>query len=188
VDPILGPEMLSTGEVMGISDDFRIAYAKSQIAAGNSLPTCGSVFISVRDSDKPKAAAVAAQLAAMGFAVLATKGTCIELIKNNVPSEFVLKVTEGRPNVVDYIINGRINLIINTTVGGQSVLDSFYIRRNAIERQVSYVTTMRGAEAVVGAIRALKQCRIGVKAIQSYAPSGRSKKAFGRGRACLAGA
>ncbi|MFC1739356.1 carbamoyl-phosphate synthase large subunit [Planctomycetota bacterium] len=168
VDTILGPEMLSTGEVMGISNDYGIAFAKSQLAAGNTLPTRGTVFISVKDGDKPRAVRIARQLHGMGFKILATKGTCIELIKNNVPSEFVLKVIEGRPNIVDSVINGEINLIINTTIGAQSIKDSFSIRRTALEKHVCYVTTIRGAEAVTKAIQALKKQKISVKAIQSY--------------------
>jgi len=101
IDTLLGPEMLSTGEVMGISDDFGIAFAKSQIAAGNSLPTNGNILFSVKDTDKKKAVELADQLQQMGFKIVATKGTCIEFINNNLPSEFVLKMTEGRPNIVD---------------------------------------------------------------------------------------
>jgi carbamoyl-phosphate synthase large subunit len=168
VDTLLGPEMLSTGEVMGISHDYGIAFAKSQIAAGNTLPTSGTVFISVKDSDKSRVVHVARQLHEIGFKILATKGTCIELIKNNIPSQFVLKVIEGRPNVVDSIINGKVNLIINTTIGAQSINDSFSIRRSALENHIAYVTTIRGAEAVTKAIRAMKEQKIGVKAIQSY--------------------
>jgi carbamoyl-phosphate synthase large subunit len=167
-DTILGPEMLSTGEVMGISDDFGIAYAKSQIAAGNSLPICGNVFFSVKDDDKPRAVEVAHKLHRMGFKILATKGTCIAFINNNIPSEFVLKIPEGRPHIVDYIINGRIDLIINTTVGKQTIMDSFSIRRTALDKQVSYVTTIRGAAAVAEAIAALKERKVNVKPIQLY--------------------
>ena len=168
IDTLLGPEMLSTGEVMGISNDFGIAFAKSQIAAGNMLPTAGKVFISVKDSDKSRSVEVAKSLVAMGFKIAATKGTCINLINNNIPAEFVLKVIEGRPNVVDSIINSEVDLIINTTVGKQSIMDSFSIRRTALDRQVPYVTTIRGAMAVVKAIDALKNHKMGVKAVQHY--------------------
>ena len=168
IDTLLGPEMLSTGEVMGISDDFGMAFAKSQIAAGNTLPTSGNVLLSVKDSDKPRAVEVARKLHAMGFKIIATKGTCIEFIKNNIPSQFVLKMTEGRPNIVDSIINGEIDLIINTTLGKQSIRNSFSIRRSALDRQVPYVTTIRGAVAVAKAIEALKQRKVGVKPIQLY--------------------
>jgi carbamoyl-phosphate synthase large subunit len=168
IDPLLGPEMLSTGEVMGISDDFGIAFAKSQIAAGNNLPTSGNVLFSVKDSDKPKAMEIARRFHNLDFKITATKGTCIEFINNNIPSEFALKMTEGRPNIVDYIINEKIDLIINTTIGKKSIRDSFPIRRNAIEKQIPYVTTIRGAEATIMAIEALKAKKVGVKPIQSY--------------------
>ncbi len=168
IDTLLGPEMLSTGEVMGISDDFGTAFAKSQIAAGNTLPKEGNIFFSVKDNDKPKAVEIARKLHQMGFKIIATKGTCIELIKNNIPSEFVLKVAEGRPNIVDAIINDKIDLIINTALGSQAITDSFSIRRTALDRQVPYVTTIRGAEATVLAIRALKDRKVDVKPIQSY--------------------
>ena len=168
IDTLLGPEMLSTGEVMGISDDFGRAFAKSQIAAGNTLPISGNVFFSIKDPDKARAVEVAGQLHKMGFKIIATKGTCIEFIRNNIPSEFVLKMTQGRPNIVDYIINDDIDLIINTTIGKQSILDSFCIRRTALDRQVPYVTTIRGAAAVAKAIEAMKAQKIGVKPLQLY--------------------
>ena len=168
IDTLLGPEMLSTGEVMGISDDFGTAFAKSQIAAGNSLPTNGNILFSVKDTDKKKTVELAAKLQQMGFRIVATKGTCIELINNNIPSEFVLKMSEGRPNIVDWIINGKINLIINTTIGTQSINDSFSIRRTALDKQIPYVTTIRGAAAVVKAISAMKERKLSVKPIQYY--------------------
>jgi len=168
IDTLLGPEMLSTGEVMGLSDDFAIAFAKSQIAAGNSLPMSGNVLFSVRDDDKKKAVGLAGALQQMGFKIVATKGTCIEFINNNIPSEFVLKMSEGRPNIVDWIINGKINLIINTTIGAQSIKDSFSIRRTALDKQIPYVTTIRGAAAVVKAISAMKERKLSVKPIQRY--------------------
>ena len=167
-DVLLGPEMLSTGEVMGISDDFGIAYAKSQLAAGNALPQAGTIFLSVKDADKRRAVEIARRFHEMGFKLLATKGTCIGLINNNIPSEFVLKMTEGRPNVVDRIINGQIDLVVNTTIGKQSILDSFSIRRSTIDRGLPYVTTIRGAEAVVEAVLALGRRGSSVKPIQSY--------------------
>jgi carbamoyl-phosphate synthase large subunit len=167
-DVLLGPEMLSTGEVMGLSDDFGTAYAKSQIAAGNSLPLGGNVLFSVKDDDKPKAVGLARRLRDLGFKIIATKGTCIEFIKNNIPAEFALKMSEGRPNIVDAIINRQIDLIVNTAVGKQSFMDAFSIRRTAVDRQVPYVTTMRGAGAVVQAIETLKAKKINVKPIQLY--------------------
>lgn len=168
IDTVLGPEMLSTGEVMGIDDDFGIAFAKSQMAAGNTLPMSGNVLFSVKDSDKKKAIEIARQMYEMGFKIVATKGTCLELVNNNIPSEFVLKMSEGRPNVVDWIINGKLGLIVNTTTGAQSVGDSFSIRRTALDRQVPYVTTIRAAAAVVRAIKTIKDRKIGVKPIQCY--------------------
>ncbi len=168
IDTLLGPEMLSTGEVMGIDDEFGIAFAKSQMAAGNALPMGGNVLFSVRDLDKKKAVELARQMIDMGFKILATKGTCLEFIKNNIPSEFVLKMSEGRPNVVDWIINGKIDLIINATTGAQSVGDSFPIRRTALDKQIPYVTTIRAAAAVVKAIKAMKARKIGVKPLQRY--------------------
>ncbi|MBN1392558.1 MAG: carbamoyl-phosphate synthase large subunit [Sedimentisphaerales bacterium] len=168
IDTVLGPEMLSTGEVMGLDNDFGIAFAKSQIAAGNALPMSGNVLFSVRDRDKKKAVELARQMINMGFKIVATKGTCLEFINNNIPSEFVLKISEGRPNVVDLIINSKIDLIINATTGAQSVGDSFPIRRTALDRQIPYVTTIRAAAAVIKAIKAMKDRKIGVKPIQRY--------------------
>jgi carbamoyl-phosphate synthase large subunit len=168
VDVILGPEMLSTGEVMGISNDFGIAFAKSQIAASNFLPKSGTVFFSVRDADKAKAVKLAQQLYKMGFKICATKGTCMELIKSNIPSQFVLKVTEGRPNIVDSIINKEVALIINCVTGKQAIKDSFAIRRTAVERQVPYVTTIRGATAIVKALDAMTKNKLTVSPIQAY--------------------
>jgi carbamoyl-phosphate synthase large subunit len=167
-DVILGPEMLSTGEVMGLSDDFGMAYAKSQIAAGTELPMKGTVFLSVKNQDKDRAVKVGQKLHELGFKILATKGTCIKLIENNVPSEFVRKVIEGRPNIVDLIIDGKIDLIINTTVGEQTIKDSFTIRRNALDKQVPYATTIRGAAAMLQAIETLQKRTMNVKAIQLY--------------------
>ena len=168
IDTLLGPEMRSTGEVMGISDEFGIAFAKSQIAAGNTLPTCGNVLFSVKDDDKKRAVEIARKMQQMGFKIIATKGTCIEFVKNNIPSEFALKMSEGRPNIVDSIINKQIDLIINTTIGKQSIADSYSIRRAALDKQIPYVTTIRGAAAVAKAIKALKESKITVKPIQLY--------------------
>ncbi|MHC5083393.1 MAG: carbamoyl-phosphate synthase large subunit [Planctomycetota bacterium] len=167
-DVILGPEMLSTGEVMGISDDFGMAYAKSQIAAGTDLPLKGTIFMSVKKRDRTRAVEVARKLHEMGFKILATGGTCIELIENNVPSEFVRKVIEGRPNIVDAMIDEQVDMIINTTVGEQSIKDSFVIRRTALDRQIPYFTTIRGAAAMAQGIETLQKRQMKVKAIQLY--------------------
>jgi carbamoyl-phosphate synthase large subunit len=126
------------------------------------------VLFRVNDRDKPKAVALARQLRELGFKIIATKGTCIEFIKNNIPTEFALKMTEGRPHIVDAIINKQIDLIVNTAVGTQAIADSFLIRRNAVDRQIPYVTTMRAAEAVVKAVVALKARKLAVKPIQLY--------------------
>jgi carbamoyl-phosphate synthase large subunit len=167
-DTLLGPEMLSTGEVMGISNDFGNAYAKAQIAVGNSPPSKGTVLFSVKDSDKAKTVTLAKKLHEMGFKIVATKGTYNEIVKDNIPAQCVFKITEGRPHIVDAIINGDYDLIINTTVGKQSIIDSFSIRRNALEKQIPYVTTIRGGAAVVQAIESIRKKKIGVKAIQLY--------------------
>jgi len=167
-DVLLGPEMRSTGEVMGIDDNVGIAYAKSQIAAGNALPREGCVFLSVKNADKPRTVELGRRLHAMGFSILATRGTQQALEQASVPAECVLKVTEGRPNIVDRIIDGDVHLIINTTIGKQSIRDSFSIRRTALDRQVPYVTTIRGAEAVVDAIEAVRGSALGVKCLQEY--------------------
>ncbi|MFH0919107.1 MAG: carbamoyl-phosphate synthase large subunit [Fibrobacterota bacterium] len=168
VDPVLGPEMLSTGEVMGISDNFAMAYAKSQMGSGNTLPLKGRVFMSVKDDDKAKIVELARELHALGFKIVATKGTCLELIKNNIPSEFVLKISEGRPNIVDMIANMEIDFLINTSAGKQSILESFAIRRTALDRGIPYVTTKRAAHAVVQAIKRLKEKPMDVKPLQDY--------------------
>ena len=144
-DVILGPEMLSTGEVMGISRRFR--HCLCQIADCRRHATCRPKELSLSAftmRTKPAAVQVAKKLHELGFKILATRGTCIELIENNIPSEFVRKVVEGRPNIVDLMINNKIDLIINTTVGEQTIKDSFPIRRTALDRQIPYVTTIRG--------------------------------------------
>jgi carbamoyl-phosphate synthase large subunit len=147
VDPILGPEMKSTGEVMGVGPVFGEAYAKSQLAAGVDLPTGGRVFVSVRDADKPAVVAVARDLAQKGFELVVTRGTAEVLREAGVTCEIINKVAEGRPHVVDAIKNGEIDLIINTTEGRQAISDSFSIRREALHHKVCYTTTMAGARA-----------------------------------------
>ncbi|MFP4522510.1 MAG: carbamoyl-phosphate synthase large subunit [Fibrobacterota bacterium] len=156
VDTMLGPEMKSTGEVMGVDYDFGRAFAKSQLAAGVNLPLDGTVFISVKDSDKKAAIEIAAAFYKMGFKIIATRGTCINLIENNIPSEFIRKVAEGRPNIVDAIINGDANIVINTTAGKQPIKDSFSLRRSSLDKGVPYFTTVQGALAAAKAVIALK--------------------------------
>ena len=150
VDPILGPEMKSTGEVMGIGLDFASAAAKSQRAAGAAPPTSAAgrkAFISVRDADKPRIGAVARELSELGFALVATAGTARVLSAAGLAVETVNKVKQGRPHIVDAIVNGDIALIVNTTEGRQSITDSATIRRSALDRGVYYTTTLAGAEA-----------------------------------------
>ncbi len=148
IDPILGPEMKSTGEVMGVGKDFAEAFAKALLGAGVNLPSEGAAFISVRDDDKAGAVAVAEKLVALGFGIVATHGTANVLREAGVKCSLVDKVGEGRPHIVDMIKNGEISLIINTTEGTQAIADSGTIRSNALQHKVTYTTTLAGAEAM----------------------------------------
>jgi carbamoyl-phosphate synthase large subunit len=154
VDPILGPEMKSTGEVMGVGRSFAEAYYKSQLAAGEKIKPGGRAFVSVRDADKKGVAAVAKQLVDLGFTVVATRGTATVLAEAGVPYELVNKVKEGRPHIVDMIKNDQIDFIVNTTEGKQAITDSFTIRREALARKVTYTTTLAGAKATALAMGA----------------------------------
>ncbi|MBI3089517.1 MAG: carbamoyl-phosphate synthase large subunit [Candidatus Tectomicrobia bacterium] len=167
-DTILGPEMKSTGEVMGIDRTFGLAFAKAQLAAGVSLPTKGTVFISVRDHDKPAAVPMARQFRKLGFQLLATAGTAQVLTAAGIEVEAVQKVKEGRPHIVDHIKNGRVDLVINTTAGEVSRLDSFSIRRTALERSLPYCTTVPGALAAIQAIQALQEGKLTVRSLQDH--------------------
>jgi len=171
VDPILGPEMRSTGEVMGLDRDFALAFGKSQIAAGHALPMSGTVFISVKDSDKDRVVAPARDLVEMGFRIVATRGTKRHLEQHGIPCDQVNKVLEGRPHVVDAMKNGEIHLVINTTEGARALADSKDIRRTALLNHIPYYTTLAGAIAVTRAIRALKSDTLKVAPLQSYAGS-----------------
>jgi carbamoyl-phosphate synthase large subunit len=153
VDPILGPEMKSTGEVMGLGDTFAEAYAKAQAGAGERLPHGGKAFLSVREQDKPFVAQVARDLVALGFTLCATRGTQRILAAENIECQRVNKVNEGRPHIVDMVKNGEIDLIVNTTEGRQAIADSSTIRRSALQNKIFYSTTLAGAEAVVLALR-----------------------------------
>ncbi len=155
VDPLLGPEMKSTGEVMGVGRTFGEAFAKAQLGAGDQLPRGGQAFISVRDADKPKAIEVARDLQRLGFKLVATKGTAAALCAIGLACETVHKVGEGRPHVVDLIKNDQINLIVNTTEGKQAIADSYSIRREALMHKVSYTTTIAAARATCQALREL---------------------------------
>jgi len=153
VDPILGPEMKSTGEVMGVGDSFGEAFAKSQLGASSQLPTSGTAFISVRDVDKAGVVAVARELRDFGFKLVATRGTAAVLENAGLEVKVVNKVIEGRPHIVDMIKNQQINLIVNTTEGRQSTKDSASIRRSAESHSVYYTTTLAAGEAVCMALR-----------------------------------
>jgi carbamoyl-phosphate synthase large subunit len=152
VDPILGPEMKSTGEVMGVGTSFAEAYAKSQLAVGVRVPQKGAAFISVRDADKEAAIPVAKALVKQGFALVATGGTAVALQEAGLECERINKVLEGRPHVVDMIKNEQIDLIVNTTEGKTAIADSFTIRREALQRKVTYTTTISGAHAMIMAM------------------------------------
>jgi carbamoyl-phosphate synthase large subunit len=168
VDPVLGPEMRSTGEVMGIDRDFAVAFGKSQIGAGQTLPTTGTVFVSVRDSDKNGIVAPVRELSETGFRVVATRGTKRHLERHGIPCEVVNKVLEGRPHVVDAMKNGEISIVFNTTEGATALADSKDIRRTALLNHIPYYTTLAGAIAVTKAIRALKADILKVAPLQSY--------------------
>ena len=168
VDTLLGPEMKSTGEVMGIDLQFGRAYAKAQLGAGQKLPTSGTVFISVKDRDKAGVLPVAARFHAIGFKILATRGTARLLTGNDIPAEIVKKVSMGRPHVVDAIKNGEVQLVINTGSGETPRQDGYMIRRAAIKFGIPYATTLAGAKAVCRGIAALKEGRYDVRALQDY--------------------
>ncbi|MBC7951287.1 MAG: carbamoyl-phosphate synthase large subunit, partial [Rhodospirillaceae bacterium] len=169
VDIILGPEMKSTGEVMGLDTDFARAFAKSQAGAGCVLPITGTVFISVREGDKPHMVPVARALQGMGFKVTATEGTARTLREAGVTDVTVLnKVLEGRPHCVDAMTNGQIQLVVNTTEGSQAVKDSFSIRRSALQYNIPHYTTVAGARAAVEAIEAMRAGTLDVAPLQSY--------------------
>ncbi len=168
VDPILGPEMKSTGEVMGIDIDLGAAVAKAQLGAGQDLPKSGTVFISVQDSDKIKILHLARDFMDMGFKLTATAGTAAFLEEHSIPATLVKKVSAGRPNVVDAIKNNEIQFVLNTGVSSQTKLDGYEIRRAALRFEIPYSTTTDGARAMCMAIHALKKESLTVKAIQDY--------------------
>jgi carbamoyl-phosphate synthase large subunit len=166
VDTILGPEMRSTGEVMGKGATFGLAFLKAALGAGIRLPGEGSVFLSVHDGDKEAMVPIARELFALGFCLLATRGTAVALRAGGLPAEMVLKVNEGRPNVVDRMINGDVHLIVNTPLGRESMYDELAIRRCALERDIPCLTTLSAAAAAVEAIRARSGGAPGVSPLQ----------------------
>ena len=168
VDTLLGPEMRSTGEVIGLDTDFALAFAKSQLGAGVELPRDGNVFISVRDEDKERVLPAAKILNASGFAIIATGGTASFLIENGIPATKINKVMEGRPHVEDAIKNRTIHLVINTTSGAKAMSDSKSLRRAALMQKVPYYTTMSGATAAARAIAALTAGNLEVRPLQDY--------------------
>jgi carbamoyl-phosphate synthase large subunit len=167
-DPVLGPEMRSTGECMGISDSFGSAFAKSQLAAANGLPLEGVVLVTVVDSDKPTVTPIARRFHEMGFKILATAGTWAYLRARGIPSQRVLKVHEGRPNCLDLIVNRDVQLLINTPMGKHAQADDYLLRQGAIIHRVSYTTTMSAASAACDAILSLRSRRSSVRSIQEW--------------------
>jgi carbamoyl-phosphate synthase large subunit len=168
VDTILGPEMRSTGEVMGLDNHFGTAFAKSQIGAGSNVPLLGNVFVSLRDSDKPKALDAIRLLVDLGFDILATSGTQRFLADQGIATERVNKVLEGRPHIVDAIKNGNVQLVFNTTEGKKALEDSRSLRQAALVQKVPYYTTVAGSLSAAKAIAALKAGNLEVHPLQSY--------------------
>ena len=168
VDLILGPEMKSTGEVMGLDTDFGRAFAKSQLASGTNLPFEGRVFVSVRDQDKTALVEPCRELLEMGFALIATNGTAQALMAYGLPVARINKVSDGRPHIVDLMLSGGVQLVFNTTEGAQAIADSFSLRRTALTNSIPYYTTVAGARAAVQAIKALRAGNLEVKPLQSY--------------------
>ncbi len=167
VDTVLGPEMKSTGEVMGIDTDFGMAFAKSQIGAGVNIPLAGKVFISVMNKDKRSIVFLAKKLVDLGFEIVTTKGTAKVLVNNGIPVQTVFKVGEGRPDIVDQIKNGEIHLVINTPSGKKPKTDEVAIRSQSVAHNIPCITTLSGAEAAVNAIESLKR-GMSVKSVQEY--------------------
>jgi carbamoyl-phosphate synthase large subunit len=168
VDVILGPEMKSTGEVMGLDRDFALAFAKSQLGAGVALPAAGRVFISVKDRDKPTLVPIAQKLIELGFSIVATQRTLELFERYGIKVERINKVLEGHPHIVDAMIDGKIQLVINTTEGAQAIADSFSLRRTALTNSIPYYTTVAGARAAVAGIEALRRGALEVSPLQSY--------------------
>ncbi|PWT84025.1 MAG: carbamoyl phosphate synthase large subunit, partial [Blastocatellia bacterium] len=168
VDTILGPEMKSTGEVMGGSSSFGVAFAKAQLSVGQRLPDGGIAFVSVNNDDKPNLVPIARDLSELGFRLIATRGTAAYLRSYGLQVDVVYKVNEGRPNVADEIVNRKVDLIVNTPLGRESFFDDRAVRRAAMMHDVPCITTLTGAAAAVSAIRALRQQGVDVRALQDY--------------------
>jgi carbamoyl-phosphate synthase large subunit len=168
VDILLGPEMKSTGEVMGVDNNFGMAFAKAQLATGIKLLNKGSVFISVKDSDKDKILAITKDFLALGYNIIATKGTALFLNKNSLKATTINKVKEGSPHIVDKISSGEIQFVVNTTFGNQSIKDSYSLRRASINTNIPYYTTIAGSFALLKALKALKKNKMTVTSLQEY--------------------
>jgi carbamoyl-phosphate synthase large subunit len=168
VDVLLGPEMKSTGEVMGLDEDFGWAFAKSQAGAGAVLPTSGTAFISVKASDRPAALEVGRALSQLGMRIQGTSGTAGYLREHGLPVEIVNKVAEGRPHIVDHIKNGSVAIVVNTVRTASAHVDSLAIRREALHRGIPYFTTMRGAHAAAMAIEAILKKDLSIRTLQEY--------------------
>lgn len=168
VDTLLGPEMKSTGEVMGLDESLGLAFAKSQLAAGQPIPTTGTILISVRDNDKVAILPVAKELAELGFTIIGTKGTAKFLNDYGVECTRVYKISEGRPHILDKIHDHGIQWIINTSLGTRTTEDSFSIRRAALDYHLPYTTTIAGAISMSKAIATLKSQDLAVKSVQEY--------------------
>ncbi|MCK5271518.1 MAG: ATP-grasp domain-containing protein, partial [Sedimentisphaerales bacterium] len=168
VDPLLGPEMRSTGEVLGMADSFGLAFYKAQEAAKQQLPDKGAVLITITDKDKSEAVEVARGFEKLGFRIRATEGTCEYFRSQGVKSEVILKMYEGRPGIVDEIKNKKIQLVINTPIGKLSKYDDSYIRKTAIKYKIPYITTLAAARAAVKGIAARQAGHGSVKSLQSY--------------------
>ena len=169
VDSLLGPEMKSTGEVMGIDDNLGLAIAKAHLAAGSLLPSSGNVFISVRDSDKIGIIPVARELQALGFTIIATSGTALFLSESGIDCEKINKISQGRPHILDKVHDQGIDWIVNTSLGKRTTEDSYQIRRAAIDLHIPYTTTVNGAAALVRAMKEMKEKDISVKPVQKFA-------------------
>jgi carbamoyl-phosphate synthase large subunit len=167
-DPILGPEMRSTGEVMGVSDTFGTAFAKAQLAASNGLPREGRVMLTVNDRDKAKAATIAKRFAAMGFGLVATEGTARYLEGQGLAPQRVFKVSAGRPHGIDLMVNGELQLLINTPLGKRAQKDDYTLRQAAIAQRVPYTTTLSGASAACDAIESMRTKPAEVRSLQEW--------------------
>jgi carbamoyl-phosphate synthase large subunit len=180
VDPLPGPEMRSTGEVMGLAASFGEAYAKAALGAGLDLPLSGALFLSLADVDKPRAAALAARFTELGFSLLATSGTAAALAAAGMTAEVVAKVSEGRPHVVDLMVNRRIQLVVNTATGARAHRDGTAIRRGALEHRIPYVATVAGGFAAAEAIDTLRRGALQPKPLQEWLAARRTTGALGR--------